>query len=111
MTCTPAEGYWHLWRHTMRRQFSRVWREQDGVLSFEWTMLASLLTVGVVAGVASLRDAMVDEMGDLTYAMTSLDQSYRIQGPLVISVHTLDAISGGNSRVYQFRRGGGQVYG
>src|SRR4051812_18523467 len=94
----------------MRKLFSRMWYEQDGVLSFEWTMLTSLLTVGVVAGVASVRDAVVDEMGDLTYAMTSLDQSYRVQGPLVIGVHTLDSYGGGNSRVYQFRRGGGQVY-
>src|SRR5438105_11212482 len=95
----------HLWRHTMRRLLSRMWHEQDGVLSFEWTMLASLLTVGVVAGVASVRDATIDEMGDLTRAMTSLDQSYRVQGPLVISVHTLDGGSGygGSYHVYNFR--------
>jgi Flp pilus assembly pilin Flp len=94
----------------MRKFLSRMWHEQDGVLSFEWTMLASLLTVGVVAGVSSVRDAMIDEMGDLTKAMTSLDQSYRIQGPLVISVHTLDAYtgSGGSYRVYNFRGGSTQ---
>jgi len=68
--------------------FSRMWHEQDGVLSFEWTMLASLLTVGVVAGVASVRDGVIDEMGDLTRSMTSLDQSYRIQPPLVVGVHS-----------------------
>ena len=89
----------------MRKLLSRMWHEQDGVLSFEWTMLASLLTVGVVAGVASVRDATIDEMGDLTRAMTSLDQSYRIQGPLVISVHTPDAGGGygGSYHVYNFR--------
>ena len=91
----------------MRKFLSRMWHEQDGVLSFEWTMLTSLLTVGVVAGVSSLRDGMIDEMGDLTRAMTSLDQSYRIQGPLVISVHTPDAYTGGGGsyHVYNFRGG------
>ena len=91
----------------MRKFLTRMWHEQDGVLSFEWTMLASLLTVGVVAGVASIRDATIDEMGDLTRAMTSLDQSYRVQGPLVISVHTLDGGSGygGSYHVYNFRGG------
>jgi Flp pilus assembly pilin Flp len=92
----------------MRHLLSRMWHEQDGVLSFEWTMLASLLTVGIVAGVASVRDAVIDEMGDLTFSMTSLDQSYRIQGPLVIGVHT--PVFGGGSashRVYDFSRGGG----
>jgi len=91
----------------MRKFLSRMWHEQDGVLSFEWTMLASLLTVGVVAGVSSLRDGMIDEMGDLTRAMTSLDQSYRVQGPLVVSVHTPDFGSGygGSYHVYNYRGG------
>jgi Flp pilus assembly pilin Flp len=90
----------------MRELLSRMWHEQDGVLSFEWTMLASLLTVGIVAGAASVRDAVIDEMGDLTYSMTSLDQSYRIQGPLVIGVHTPTFAGGtGSYRVYDFPRG------
>ena len=89
----------------MRKLLSKMWREQDGVLSFEWTMLASLLTVGTVAGMAAVRDGVIDEMGDLTRSMTSLDQSYRIQPPLVISVHTLDGGSGysGSYHVYNFR--------
>ena len=89
----------------MRKFISRMWHEQDGVLSFEWTMLASLLTIGVVAGLASVRDGVIDEMGDLTRSITSLDQSYRIQGPLVIGVHTPDFGSGygGNYHVYNFR--------
>ena len=89
----------------MRKLLTRMWHEQDGVLSFEWTMLASLLTIGVVAGLASVRDGVIDEMGDLTRSVTSLDQSYRIQPPLVISVHTPDFGGGygGNYRVYDFR--------
>src|SRR5262245_2167383 len=65
-----------------------MWSEEDGVLSFEWTMLTSLLTVGVVSGVAAVRDAAVDELGDLAQAMVSLDQSYIIQPPLGVQVHT-----------------------
>ena len=73
----------------MKQLLSRMWHETDGVLSFEWTLLTSLLTVGVVSGVASVRDAVTDEMGDLAQAMVSLDQSYVIQPPLVINVHTV----------------------
>ena len=89
----------------MRKFISRMWHERDGVLSFEWTMLASLLTIGVVAGLASVRDGVIDEMGDLTRSITSLDQSYRIQGPLVIGVHTpaFGSGSGGSYHVYEFR--------
>jgi Flp pilus assembly pilin Flp len=75
--------------------FSRLWQETDGVLSFEWTMLTSLLTVGVVSGMAAVRDAATDEMGDLAQAMVSLDQSYMIQPPLVIRVHSAGAVGGG----------------
>jgi Flp pilus assembly pilin Flp len=89
----------------MRILLTRMWHEQDGVLSFEWTMLASLLTVGLVAGMTSVRDGIIDEMGDLTTSMTSLDQSFRIQGPLVVSVHApnVGSGSGGSSHVYEFR--------
>jgi Flp pilus assembly pilin Flp len=67
--------------------FARLWQEQDGVLSFEWTVLASLMTVGVVSGIASVRDAVIDEMGDLAQAMVTLDQSYYIEPPLGVRVH------------------------
>jgi len=73
----------------MKQFLSRMWHETDGVLSFEWVMLTSLLTVGVVSGVAAVRDAVTDEMGDMAQAMVSLDQSYVIQPPLAINVHTL----------------------
>jgi Flp pilus assembly pilin Flp len=72
----------------MRRLLRRMWHEDDGVLSFEWTVLTSLLTVGVVSGIAAVRDATIDEMGDLSQAMISLDQSYYIQPPLAMQVHT-----------------------
>jgi len=61
----------------------RLWNEDDGVLSFEWTVLSSLLTVGVVSGVTAVRDATVDEFGDVALSMVSLDQSYYIQPPLL----------------------------
>ena len=73
----------------MKRFLQSMWREEDGVLSFEWTMLTSLLTIGVVSGVAAVRDAAIDEMGDLAQAMVSLDQSYMVQPPLAVQVHTI----------------------
>jgi Flp pilus assembly pilin Flp len=72
----------------MRKLLRRMWQDDDGVLSFEWTVLTSLLTVGVVSGIAAVRDATIDEMGDLSQAMISLDQSYYIQPPLAMQVHT-----------------------
>lgn len=67
----------------------KMWHETEGVLSFEWTLLTSLLTVGVISGVTAVRDSTVDEFGDLSQAMLCLDQSYFIDAPLVIGVHDL----------------------
>ncbi|MCI0358366.1 MAG: hypothetical protein L0211_07785, partial [Planctomycetaceae bacterium] len=41
-----------------------------------------------------VRDAVTDEMGDVAQAMVSLDQSYVIQPPLTIHVHTLGGFGG-----------------
>jgi Flp pilus assembly pilin Flp len=55
-----------------------MWREEDGVLSFEWTLLLTLLTIGVVAGLAGARDAVIDELGDVAEAAQGIDQSYSL---------------------------------
>ena len=65
-----------------------AWNEEDGVLSFEWVLLVTLLTIGVVSGIAGARDAIIDEMGDVAQAMLALDQSYSIDNPLAVEVHT-----------------------
>ena len=65
-----------------------LWTEDDGVLSFEWTLLVTLLTIGIVSGLAGARDAIIDELGDVAQAMLALDQSYTVDFPLLIQVHT-----------------------
>jgi Flp pilus assembly pilin Flp len=65
----------------------RMWKEEDGVLSFEWVLLVTLLTIGIVSGVAAARDAIIDELGDVAEAMLALDQSYTIDDPLQVQVH------------------------
>jgi Flp pilus assembly pilin Flp len=61
----------------MKRLLS-VWREDDGVLSFEWTLLLTLLTIGVVGGLAAARDAIIDELGDVAEAAQGIDQSFSL---------------------------------
>ena len=65
----------------------KLWTEDDGVLSFEWVLLITLLAVGIVGGIAGARDAIIDELGDAAQAMVALDQSYRIDAPLTIVAH------------------------
>ena len=70
----------------MKRWLIRSWREDDGVLSFEWTLLVTLLAIGVVGGIAAARDAIVDELGDVAQAMLALDGTYLIHMPLELSI-------------------------
>jgi Flp pilus assembly pilin Flp len=59
---------------------AQVWREEDGVLSFEWTLLLTLLTIGIVSGLAAARDAIIDELGDIAQAAQGIDQSFSLTG-------------------------------
>jgi Flp pilus assembly pilin Flp len=63
----------------MKRNLAALWHETDGVLSFEWTMVLTLLTIGIVAGLAAARDAIIDELGDLAQAAGAIDQSYTLE--------------------------------
>ena len=81
----------------MKKLFARFWRENDGVLSFEWVALNSVVVLGVVGGLASVRDAVNDEMADMTEAITSLDQSYTIQAPCPVRVGRSNNV--GNGRI------------
>ncbi|MDX1943894.1 MAG: hypothetical protein SFU86_00690 [Pirellulaceae bacterium] len=81
----------------MNVALARMWKEEDGFLSFEWVLLVTLLTIGIVSGLSAARDAIIDELGDVAQAMLALDQSYTIDFPLNIDVHTSDSTSASDS--------------
>jgi Flp pilus assembly pilin Flp len=64
----------------MIARLKQCWTESDGVLSFEWTLLLTLLTIGIVSGVTAARDAIIDELGDVAQAAQGIDQSYSLAG-------------------------------
>lgn len=81
----------------MNRMLQLVWSEDDGVLSFEWVLLVTLLTIGIVSGLAGARDAIIDELGDVAQAMLALDQTYTIDFPLEVIVHAPTTSSASDS--------------
>ena len=72
----------------------RLWREDEGILTFEWILLLTLLVIGVVGGVAGIRDAIIHECQGVVGAMVSLDQSYFIAAPLGVGVGSAIPIGG-----------------
>jgi Flp pilus assembly pilin Flp len=69
----------------MYKQVRQMWQEEDGVLSFEWVMLTTLVVIGVVGGLAAARDAVTDELGDVAEAMLALDGTFTIAYPLELA--------------------------
>jgi len=61
--------------------FCRLWMEDKGVLTFEWILLLTVLVIGIVGGLSAVRDALITELGDVSEAMISLDQSYTVLPP------------------------------
>src|SRR5688572_13451724 len=55
-------------------------REDDGVLSFEWTILVVIVVFGIVGGLAAARDVIIDELGDTGEAIVSFNQSFSYSG-------------------------------
>ena len=84
----------------MTNKLALLWTEDDGVLAFEWTLLLTLLTFGIVAGVAASRDAIIDEFGDVAEAMLALDHSMTIDFPLQVIVHDGSDISSASDSSY-----------
>ena len=84
----------------MKTVLLKMGTEDDGVLSFEWVLLVTLLTIGIVGGLASVRDAIIDELGDFSEAAMALDESYTITNPIAIHVHEITAESGSANSSY-----------
>src|SRR5258706_10236629 len=87
----------NVWGTTMKAVLRNIWTEEDGVLSFEWTLLLTLLVIGIVSGVTAVRDGIIDELGDVAQAMQSVDQSYTVSFPLDVDAHTPDTTSSPDS--------------
>ena len=47
----------------------RLWREDEGLLTFEWVMLNSIMVAGVVAGLSVVRDQINTELQNVVTSM------------------------------------------
>jgi Flp pilus assembly pilin Flp len=55
----------------------RLWADQAGfVVSTELVLVATILVIGMVVGLVTVRDQVVQELADLAAAIGSVNQSY-----------------------------------
>lgn len=61
----------------MKSMVVRLWNDEAGfVISSELVLVATILVLGVIVGMQSVRDSLVQELGDLAAAVGSVNQSY-----------------------------------
>lgn len=63
---------------TLKQLAKHVWRADRGVLSFEWVLLITIVTIGIVGGLSAVRDSVISELGDVAGAIVTVDQSYTV---------------------------------
>jgi len=74
----------------------RLWCNDEGVLTFEWIMLLTLLVIGVIGGVAAIRDAVLHESEGVVGAALALDQGYFVVSPLGVTVSPMGSADSAN---------------
>ena len=56
---------------------NRLWNEETGaIISAEIMLVATILVLGVIVGLKSVRDSVVTELADVAQALANVSQSY-----------------------------------
>jgi len=65
----------------MKNLLTRFWRDDAGfVVSSELVLVATILVIGMIAGLTTLRDGVVQELGDVASAFGAVSQTYQYNG-------------------------------
>jgi hypothetical protein len=63
----------------------KLWSDENGfVVSSELILVATLLVIGMVTGLSTVRDQVVQELGDVADAISEINNSYSFSG---VSAH------------------------
>lgn len=61
----------------MHTVLSRLWNDEAGfVISSELVLVATILVIGMIVGLTTVRDQVVQELADVAGAISDVNQSY-----------------------------------
>ena len=70
--------------------FAKLWRDESGfIVSSELILVAVIVVIGSIAGLSTLRTAVVYELADVATALGDIRQSYSFSG-VTTSVGTIN---------------------
>jgi Flp pilus assembly pilin Flp len=55
------------------RKFRRFWHQAQGSVFVEYLLLATLVGIGVIAGLGTVRSALLNELVDLAEAINAIN--------------------------------------
>jgi Flp pilus assembly pilin Flp len=64
----------------MRQVFARLWKDEDGIVALEYLLVATIIGLGLIAGITAVRQAIVTELVELAAAITNVNQAYSYTG-------------------------------
>ncbi len=50
----------------------KIWRDRRGGVFVEYILLLTIVGIGVIVGLATLKDALISELNDLAAAITAI---------------------------------------
>src|SRR5258707_999162 len=62
----------------MRKMFSKMWNDDAGIVALEYLLVATIVGLGLVVGLANVSIALNSELTELGQAILALDQGYFI---------------------------------
>ncbi|MBI1309796.1 hypothetical protein GC176_00700 [bacterium] len=75
----------------LRALLRRLYVEEDGVLAgIDYVMLATIVAIGSLVGLVTIRDALIQELGDAGIALENIQQNYTVS-------MTFATVSGGTT--------------
>lgn len=65
----------------MTKLMLKLWKDDAGaIIAAEYLFVATILVIGIIVGLASVRDAINTELAELANAYLALSQGYLISG-------------------------------
>jgi len=63
------------------KMFQQFWNDENGfVVSTELVLIATVLVLGMIVGLTTLRDQVIGELADVAAAFSNSNQSYSFSG-------------------------------
>lgn len=69
----------------------RLYKDEDGIVAVnDYVLLATIVAIGAIVGLVTLRDAVIQELGDVGIGLENLQQNYTVS-------MTFATVSGGTT--------------